>query len=465
MPRVVRTCTNGVRNRVALHTMTSAQWQRYAQAVLSMMRKSNRYSASLYDQHAKIHLDYQRYNHGYAPFFVWHRVYLRQFEIYLQSYDSSVMVPYWDWSLDSQAPERSFVFSPQLFGGNGRTRDLCVTNGMFSSWYPVNPTPHCLTRRWDGGSYISSWYSTEAINAAINSARSYEQLRAAIEPVPHALVHANMGPDFENMASVNDPLFWVHHAYIDLIYWLWQQRYPNAVQYNGRHVDGSPVNQNYVLAPYPDRVRDVLDTRRLCYTYRLYTSSAVVLRSTSNLQRRAVEDWPEGVTFISNNTVGAASLGKSLGAASEYILPGPHDRVNLNKLRLPRDVPKAWLQRNHHEEKPVRSKETEFRKIYNKLNQLDDYLSPCSLFNRKDVLEKLSYDNDNFVAPLFGQTLQYNLSGRRGTAAVDFVNYAMPMTAQTLSASSENAGGTTTADIVKIIGKPVMPTLMYLQGQ
>jgi hypothetical protein len=61
-------------------------------------------------------------------------------------------------------------------------------------------------------------------------------------------------------ASPADPLFWLHHAFIDKIWADWQALHPGV----------NPSNPSEILQPLPIMTRtvaQVLDTRALGYVY------------------------------------------------------------------------------------------------------------------------------------------------------------------------------------------------------
>ncbi|KXN71046.1 Di-copper centre-containing protein, partial [Conidiobolus coronatus NRRL 28638] len=190
---------------------------------------------SIYSNFTATHYNFQQYAHGVPAFLPWHRFFLNQFEIELKKVDSSITIPYWDWSKDSQAPETSVIFSQDYFGGNGDSETGCVNSGYFSGWKVQIPEEKCLQRKFNGGDKIGSWYSPAMIeNLLKNNRESYDQFRNALEGSPHAAPHTNIGGDMSQMYSTNDPLFFMHHAFVDLIWWEWQQRNPNlALTYNG----------------------------------------------------------------------------------------------------------------------------------------------------------------------------------------------------------------------------------------
>lgn len=79
----------------------------------------------------------------------------------------------------------------------------------------------------------------------------------------------------ELTASPNDPLFFLHHAQVDRVWWLWQQQNPAARNYDyaGTEYANQPANLDVVVAMKdfaPEKVvRDFMITNgtELCYRY------------------------------------------------------------------------------------------------------------------------------------------------------------------------------------------------------
>ncbi|RKP09212.1 hypothetical protein THASP1DRAFT_11037, partial [Thamnocephalis sphaerospora] len=84
---------------------------------------------------------------------------------------------------------------------------------------------------------------------------------------PHGNVHNGIGDQFMGMRSPEDPIFFLHHGFVDKLWADWQKTSPaRANSYGGRNYGGALAQKTDVLG-YGYRVQDVMDTRNLCYTY------------------------------------------------------------------------------------------------------------------------------------------------------------------------------------------------------
>lgn len=228
---------------------------------------------SVIDRFTKIHLEIGKNAHGTPAFLPWHRYFIREFEKELQKVDSSIMIPYWDWSVESQNPQNSIVFSEAYFGGNSAGSAGCLQNSSFASWNVKYPTPHCLRRSFSNGNGIGAFYATEIIQSMVRSSTSYASFESVFEAGPHGTVHANIGGDMAQMESPNDPIFWLHHAYVDKIWTEFQSANPaNATAYNG--IQNPQINSTNILLPFGITVANTFSTEPLCYTYSSYITQA-----------------------------------------------------------------------------------------------------------------------------------------------------------------------------------------------
>ncbi|MFE0732085.1 tyrosinase family protein [Streptomyces antibioticus] len=245
--------------RPEVRELTSVQWERFVAAVKKMHVGDDVYSRMVLP-----HYNNASAAHGRAAFLPWHRLYLSRFEKNLQLIDPRVVLPYWDWSRDAAAPERSPVLSAAYFGGTGRPQDGVVVGGAFANWQCAVPKRHSLRR--SGKKTIPSFYSPEALEHLLATATSYDGLRQLLEGSPHGNVHVGIGGnsgDMSYMYAPNDPLFWVVECFIDLLWAEWQQRNPGLARTYG----GGGAKPSDVLPPFGVPVSRTLDTTTLGYTY------------------------------------------------------------------------------------------------------------------------------------------------------------------------------------------------------
>ncbi|KAF7358946.1 Tyrosinase central domain-containing protein [Mycena sanguinolenta] len=255
--------------------------------------------------------------HNVGHFLPWHRRFLNVYETALRNECGfKGALPYWDWSLDV-ASGRPLAESPVFdrvfgFGGNGADIDGyegsfgnksmlasagwvapgsgggCVTDGPFAQFMlSVGPgydiTDHCMTRAINDNMQP---FLTPALVAALMPLTTFEEFRIELEGTPvtetlrvhdagHNAVDGEMG---DRYSSPGDPLFYLHHAFLDKIWWDWvQMDYSSRVKdisgrstVNPPHVD---VTLDFeldmgMLAP-PVTIREVMDVpnQLLCHTY------------------------------------------------------------------------------------------------------------------------------------------------------------------------------------------------------
>lgn len=199
------------------------------------------------------------------------------------------------------------------FGGDGdRTGQevvgggRCVIDGPFAGLQPIlyNHTyvRHCIARGFrDGdqaGRISGEYYRPESIGSILRK-QSYVELVREVEIYLHNPLHQGVNGDFLAMTAANgilslslslcvcvcvwtranrsDPLFYVHHAQLDRLWWRWQQESPDLrlKEYHGKHMYNSTGNATLDdILMYGGFAEDipvsrVMDTKGgfLCYTY------------------------------------------------------------------------------------------------------------------------------------------------------------------------------------------------------
>jgi hypothetical protein len=130
------------------------------------------------------------------------------------------------------------------------------------------PEPHALTRVFNNGVRLGPFHSAEQLSQIVYASSSYEQLRRGIEYAPVGTVHNSVGGDMATYYAPNDPLFWLHAAFVDKLWSDWQAAHPaEAQRVDGAAASGQPVSLDTPIPFYGARVRAVLRTEDLCYRY------------------------------------------------------------------------------------------------------------------------------------------------------------------------------------------------------
>lgn len=219
---------------------------------------------------------------GAYGFLSWHRYFLYQFEIMLQSYVPGVTIPYWDWSDPASLTVASFM------GPNGDVATANIVNQGYFAYnkpgsaatpaagsvpaMPANATP--LPAWWPAslpGWRLPAMFPSASIGGLKRSFRTlaalptpneirqclampdYPSFQAALEAgeglvSPHTIMHNAMHPWVGNAVghmtdakvSSFDPLFYLLHCNVDRLWAMWQMdghmtEFPNAGGDNQHH--------------------------------------------------------------------------------------------------------------------------------------------------------------------------------------------------------------------------------------
>ncbi|HDR7707919.1 TPA: tyrosinase family protein [Bacillus thuringiensis] len=188
-------------------------------------------------------------------FLPWHRAYLRIFEQALQEIDSTVAIPFWDWtSRDSFNQGIANAHSDTTFDNNGNNQPNPLLSGPIES--RVRQTSRLTSHNLN---------QLRSINLSVEEAMAksnYIEFNNLIEG-PHGSIHVWVGGDMGAMDfAAYDPIFWSHHATVDRQWAIWQKC--NTEQ------NLSAELLQKVLPGFSDwTVADTLDitSSRLDYTY------------------------------------------------------------------------------------------------------------------------------------------------------------------------------------------------------
>jgi tyrosinase len=288
-------------------------------------------SSSYYDDFSYIHMDLNVLIHNTGFFLPWHRLFVHTFEDELKckcGYDG--VQPYWDWTQDTADFYNATIWSDSDYDGLGSwgdpNNDYDIFTGALKDMRIAYPVPHNLRRKYsllaseagfppypsngpanpDPSLMTNTTFTTDVVNYTVSSfTGEYIKFQAFVEswngphPGPHIIVGGdlfggcpfglappvcNPGPKW----APNDPMFFLHHAMIDKVWYDWQNRDPsNKNAFAGGSVSW-PLGSSYTQyptggppflntsSPIPGdglwektTVGDVLDTvgGKLCYVY------------------------------------------------------------------------------------------------------------------------------------------------------------------------------------------------------
>lgn len=238
--------------------LTSAERGNFVNAVKELHRQGG------YQPFVNTHVAYARppmfgpsFAHFTSSFLPWHRYFLLEFERALQRIDSSVTIPYWNFT--AQRSTSGVPWTSDFMGGNGTGTNRAVTTGPFRQgrWVintfttddflkrgfgvqvaSLPPAPQLQTIMamtvysappWDGTpadafvGHLEGWADTDGGNM-------------------HNQVHTWIGGTILSGASPADPVFWLLHCFLDRCWADWQALHPGAAKY----LPDTPVGDKFV---------------------------------------------------------------------------------------------------------------------------------------------------------------------------------------------------------------------------
>jgi tyrosinase len=219
--------------RKGWHTLTNAEKSAYIDGELCLMSTPANSGVpgalSRWDELQYAHLSQADYIHGVGAFLPFHRWFTTVHEILLRTecgYEGPI--PYWDEPRDIGQLISSQVFDVSLgFGGTGSGSRRCITTGPFVNLTlrmgeDGGTTTYCVSRNINERSFASAAQSN--VNACLGST-TFLTAWGCLEGRPHGAGHGGVSGTMSNpLLSPGDPLFYLHHTYLDKLFWDWQSR-------------------------------------------------------------------------------------------------------------------------------------------------------------------------------------------------------------------------------------------------
>jgi hypothetical protein len=175
------------------------------------------------------------FNHGIhrtSHFLPWHREFIRRFEAELRAYHPAVSLPYWNSTVDTSTT--SALWAHDFLGQFDSAWGLGRALGS-----DTLPAPGDVDTALGIGAYDAFWPN--------------------LETVVHNPPHRWVGGEMAGAASPNDPVFFLHHCWIDMIWAQWQLRHPGAAFV----ADRADTELNDPLMGWSTTPADVLDHRTI----------------------------------------------------------------------------------------------------------------------------------------------------------------------------------------------------------
>ncbi|KAL2265967.1 hypothetical protein VTJ83DRAFT_5319 [Remersonia thermophila] len=226
------TCTTLLQRR-AWHTFTDAEKRAYIDAELCLMAKPATLglngTKNRFEELQWTHQHQASIVHNVGAFLPYHRLLMWAHEKLLREecgYQGAQ--PYWDEVRDAGKFSTSDVLDPVTgFGGNGVGAYGCIADGPFVNFtnslgpgYRIG-FEHCIYR------FVSDSVSRRAAQSYIDECyqhTTFVDFWPCAEGAPHNGGHGGIGGKMNDpIASPGDPIFYLHHSFLDKVWWDWQE--------------------------------------------------------------------------------------------------------------------------------------------------------------------------------------------------------------------------------------------------
>ncbi|KAF2967710.1 hypothetical protein GQX73_g5889 [Xylaria multiplex] len=216
--------------------LTAAEKQNYIDADLCLMTlppKSGIEGAiSRWDELQYAHAAQARYIHNVGAFLPFHRYFVTVHDHLLRAEcNYTGPLPYWDEPLDVGDIAASPLFSGEpSFGGNGTGSKNCIADGPFVNVTlhfkeDLSTTEYCISRSLND--FAFSMMAARVNVEECLEKKSFGDAWRCLEGRPHSGGHAGvLGTMINILLSPGDPVFYLHHGYLDRLWFDWQSRNP-----------------------------------------------------------------------------------------------------------------------------------------------------------------------------------------------------------------------------------------------
>ncbi|RYP61939.1 hypothetical protein DL771_009946 [Monosporascus sp. 5C6A] len=244
---------------------------------------------SRFDDYVAVHISMTDDVHFVSKFLPWHRYFLWTYEKALrEDCGYTGYQPYWNWDRYAKDLENSPLFNGNSTSLSGNSAGgACVTSGPFKDMKvnlgpgaSLKYNPRCLKR--DLSKSWASQCTADKTNSLITGSKTIASFQDTMQsfngvhPGGHFTIGGDPGGDIH--ASNGDPAFYLHHAMIDRIWWIWQMQdlSTRLTAVGGRTSQGRPgsLDEDVDISDLADSVKlgELLNTMGgkggdFCYIY------------------------------------------------------------------------------------------------------------------------------------------------------------------------------------------------------
>ncbi|TKR95573.1 hypothetical protein L596_009722 [Steinernema carpocapsae] len=228
------------------YRLYTAEEKKTFEGALISMKKSE-----LWGQIGRIH-KYAGVHSG-PGFFPWHREFIKRLEIAFRKFYPDLGLPYWDSTLDNNLPEPkdSVMFSDALMGE--ADKDGYIVTGAWANFSTLEGRPafqRLLAEEPDGEFFNDARINWVLDQTELNRVMAYTlplhtclnyTLDDRFLEYSHDYTHYYISGDmYERFSSNNDPIFFMHHGFVDSIWELWRQKWQTRHQREEQYPEDNP---------------------------------------------------------------------------------------------------------------------------------------------------------------------------------------------------------------------------------
>ncbi|KAI0412429.1 Di-copper centre-containing protein [Xylaria grammica] len=217
--------------RKAWESLTDAEKKAYIDADLCLMKAPPIAGVpgaqNVWDELQYTHAAQADYIHNVGAFLPFHRYYVTLHQTLLSTVCGYTgPLPYWNEPLNVGALDEASIFDTVVgFGGDGTGSSRCITDGPFVNTTlriqeDLSTSEYCISRGLNDRSFNSAVQTN--VDRCLNMA-TFTDAWNCIEASPHSAGHGGVNGVMVNVKlSPGDPVFYLHHGYIDKLWWDWE---------------------------------------------------------------------------------------------------------------------------------------------------------------------------------------------------------------------------------------------------